>query len=249
MMVTVKAYPAVTDEGEAVCVAGMRLGLLQPPSWIRLFPVRFRDLPSDQQFHKYDIMRLRAAKASGDSRPESYTPDTDSIEVVGVVGPNRGWAERRKVVDQLVIPSMCWLLRQQANDGTSLGVFRPAQVLDVLAEPRPAQWSEAKQAALAQQSLFAKEKAELERIPYRFSYHYRCADPACATHTQGIIDWEIGEAWRSWHGTPEQRVAQIRRRWLDDLCGPKKDTHFFVGNMHLHPRSFLVLGVFWPPKP
>jgi hypothetical protein len=32
------------------------------------------------------------------------------------------------------------------------------------------------------------------------------------------------------------------------MCGEGKDTIFYVGNMHRHPKSFLVLGVFWPPK-
>lgn len=36
------------------------------------------------------------------------------------------------------------------------------------------------------------------------------------------------------------------KRWLDDLCGRHKDTHFFVGNQHLHPESFLVLGAYYP---
>ena len=246
-MVTVKAYPAVTEEGEAVCVAGIRLGILTPPSWVRLFPVRFRDLPDDQQFRKYQIMRLRATKASGDSRPESFTPDIDSIRLESVVGTNRGWEERRRLLDPLVVPSMCWLTKQQAVDQTSLGVFRPAEVLDVEVAKRPAQWSAEKLNVLAQQSLFGREKAELERIPYRFSYRYRCDDAACRTHCQSIIDWEIGEAWRSWQGSPSERAEMVRMKWLNTLCGPGRDTHFFVGNMRLHPKSFLVLGVFWPP--
>jgi hypothetical protein len=32
------------------------------------------------------------------------------------------------------------------------------------------------------------------------------------------------------------------------LCAADRDTAFFIGNQHQHPGSFLVLGVWWPPR-
>jgi hypothetical protein len=40
----------------------------------------------------------------------------------------------------------------------------------------------------------------------------------------------------------------MRKRWLDEVCAEDRDTAFFVGNMHQHPGSFLILGVWWPPR-
>jgi hypothetical protein len=38
-----------------------------------------------------------------------------------------------------------------------------------------------------------------------------------------------------------------RDRFLDEMCSPNRDTHFYVGNMHQHPADFLVLGLWSPP--
>jgi hypothetical protein len=40
----------------------------------------------------------------------------------------------------------------------------------------------------------------------------------------------------------------VRKKYFDELCSSTKDTHFFVGNHSLYPASFMVLGIFWPPK-
>ena len=65
-----------------------------------------------------------------------------------------------------------------------------------------------------------------------------------------IVDWELGMLFRRMQqecSTIEEALAKVRQKWFGDLCGPDKDTHFFVGNMGAHPTSFLILGVFWPP--
>jgi hypothetical protein len=70
VLVTVKAAPNPSAKsGETVCVAGLGLthGRTQA-RWIRLSPINFRFLEQDQQFKKYDILRVRATPASGDTR-------------------------------------------------------------------------------------------------------------------------------------------------------------------------------------
>jgi hypothetical protein len=90
----------------------------------------------------------------------------------------------------------------------------------------------------------------LEVIPHRFLYHYECFEPDCPGHHQGIIDWEIHQAYRKWRREYlTDFIERVRRKWFGELCGPTRDTRFFVGNMHQHPQSFLVLGVFWPARP
>jgi len=43
-------------------------------------------------------------------------------------------------------------------------------------------------------------------------------------------------------------LDKIKEKWLDTLCSPKKDVYFFVGNVWLRPKQFMILGVFYPPK-
>jgi hypothetical protein len=59
------------------------------------------------------------------------------------------------------------------------------------------------------------------------------------------------EAYRRWRDKYENQtvlLSKIRQKWLDELCSPKKDTYFYVGNIWQRPKQFMVLGVFYPPK-
>jgi hypothetical protein len=250
LLVTVKAYPAIsTKYGEVVCVAGIRTDTPEPV-WVRLFPVAFRDMPFDQRFKKYDVIRLRAEQHTGDARPESWRPDVDSVEVVGHLDPKNDWSKRRPYVEPLVADSMCDVLRRQREDGTSLAAFRPGEVLDFTYQRDDAERDERKQAIADQPSLFFMSKKGLEKIPYVFRYRYRCAVPDCRGHHQSIIDWELAESFRSWTQYPEaERLQQLRRRWLQEMCSSSRDPILFVGNQHMRPEVFMVLGVFWPPAP
>jgi hypothetical protein len=250
ILVNVKAYPAVSEKyGEVVCVAGIRTDT-ETPTWVRLFPVAFRDMPFKQRFKKYQHITLEATKHSGDTRPETYRPNMDTIEIGEVIETKRTWAERRRYVEPLVMESMCAVQQRQERDGTSLGAFRPGEVLDLVVDDDVDAWDPDKEAIVAQPSLFMPTKQGLEKIPYRFRYRYRCATPGCNGHVQSMIDWELAESYRSWRERYERPVLleKIRERFLEEMCGEAKDTILFVGNMHRHPKSFLVLGVFWPPK-
>jgi hypothetical protein len=247
LVVTVKAYPSISKKhGEAICVAGIRTDTPRP-RWCRLWPIAFRDLPFSQRFQKYQEITLKVLAAS-DPRPETLRPQPDTLKLGKVLPTKRGWAARRRLVEPLLAESMCEIARRQQTDSTSLGVFRPAEVERLTIRPDTTKWDEAQLAAMGQVSLFAPVKNELKRVPYKFQYRYRCSDRSCPGHEQTIIDWELGQAWLGWTRYDEtERLEMIRRKWHDELCGPDRDTYFFVGNMHLHPQSFLVLGVFWPP--
>lgn len=249
VLVTVKAYPALSRRyGEVVCVAGVRTDA-GSPEWVRLFPVPFRDLPFDQRFQKYQFVQLKADPHSGDTRPETLRPDVDSLRVGRFVETAGDWEERRQWVEPLIVESMCWLRERQREDGTSLGAFRPWRVEAFEAEADADDWSD-RQLEIAQQpSLFFPVRDSLEKIPYRFRYRWRCGT-VCNGHAQSIVDWELASAFRRWRDLYDEStlLEKLREKWLDEICGPDKDTVFFVGNQHQHPESFLVLGTFWPPK-
>ena len=250
LLVAVKAYPVLSKRfGEVACVAGIRTDTDQP-EWIRIFPVPFRDLELSKKFKKYDVISLKATRPTDDTRPESYRPDVGSLEVLRNLPTTGGWKKRWPYVEPLLVESMCQIQRIQAKDKTSLGAFRPSDVSDVEIIPGVEEWDEKKNAILAQPSLFNPYKRELEKIPFTFRYVYRCSDAKCKGHAQSIIDWEISEAFRDWRAKygRDGALEQIRHKWLEQLCAPSKDTIFFVGNQHLRPEQFLVLGVFWPPK-
>lgn len=254
----VKAYPALSKTyGEVSCIAGIEM-TPGDPQWIRLYPVPFRALNDSQKFLKYQPMRVAVATHSGDRRPETRRPNRDSIEVLGdQISSKDAWAQRRPFVEPLMAPSMCAILRCQKADATSLGVFRPERVIDLVIEPANVN-EEKRQIArawAAQPSLLdgleseeqVHQLRELELIPWTFKYRYECDDPGCRTHTQSIIDWEIAEYYRRVRDFDDWR-DRMKSRWVGDLCAPDRDTAFFVGNQHQHLNSFLVLGVWWPER-
>ncbi len=253
----VKAYPALSRTyGEVSCVAGVEM-TADGPRWIRLYPVPFRSLEDEKQFRKYQPVRVRAAAHSGDRRPETRRPDLDSIEVRGAaISSSNAWAQRRRFVEPLMAASMCEIVRSQRRDRTSLGVFRPRRVIDL--EFEKASINEGKRqiakAWAAQTSLLdglgsderADQLRELEQAPWTFKYRYECDEAGCRSHTQSIIDWEIARFYRRVRHFDDWR-ERMKAQWVGKLCGANRDTAFFVGNMHQHPGSFLVLGVWWPP--
>jgi hypothetical protein len=248
-MITVKAYPNISRRhGEVVCVAGIRIDMPKP-AWVRLWPVQFRDLPFAARFEKYQEITVDAALSDKDNRPESLWPRTDTLIPGRHYSSKQRWAARRRWVEPLIVNSMCEVLERQEEDRTSLAVIRPGTVHDLLIEKVASGWKPEQQSVIDQPSLFFPGRSTLKSIPYRFKYQYTCQRKGCKGHEQSIIDWELGEAFRSWSSDDiATRLRLIRHKWLEEMCGRDKDTLFFVGNIHLYPRTFLVLGTFWPPK-
>jgi hypothetical protein len=100
ILITVKTYPHPSRKyEETVCTAGLALGLKR---FIRLYPVRFRDLPYGQQFRKWDVIEADIELRNADARGDTYTPVPESIRVVGHIDTRtdgrRDWAERNRLV-------------------------------------------------------------------------------------------------------------------------------------------------------
>lgn len=249
----VKAYPNLSRKyGEVSCIAGLDM---DTGEWIRLYPVPFRSLEDKQRFRKYQPIRASVQRRGGDRRPESWRVDADSIEVIApVVSHKRGWEARRPLVEPAISESMCAVRRSQRENGTSLQMFRVREVSDLVIEDVERDPEKGRMAAAwaAQRSLLdtgelKQQREALEQIPFRFQYQYRCSDNDCRGHLQSIVDWEIVQLFRNIRDGADWK-RQIRKKWLDQMCGSDRDTAFIVGNQHQHPDGFLVLGVWWPPK-
>ena len=67
-----------------------------------------------------------------------------------------------------------------------------------------------------------------------------------------MIDWEIFELYRKVkkkYGNDNKVIKEkIKLKYLNEIFSVNRDSYFFTGNQFLHPKSFILLGVFWPPK-
>jgi len=252
VLVTVKAAPSLsTKYRETVCVAGVRTAVMAPPEWVRLYPVPYRYLQQKAQFKKYDEIRLDMRSAA-DPRPESYSPvDPNQIETIGHLDP---WADRAKIMDTVPVDRMCDLQADTADgsrDVRSLGWVEPRGEVTLEIEKRSSADLEKSRKEFEQLDLFGVGEKDLTLPEHHFRYHFYCWHPDCNSHHLSIIDWEIAEAWRNWlpiYG-PEVVLDKIRETWIDKLCAPDRQTRFFVGNTRGMPMVWMVLGVWWPPKP
>jgi len=252
VLITVKAAPNPSERhGETVCVAGISADPAKP-GWVRLYPVNFRDLGSEDRFRKYDIVTLDAKPARQDQRRESWKPLLTTIVAESHLRP---WNPRRAWVEPYIEDSMCRLNRdaRASANAQSLALVRPLTVdgLDVEAHPG---WTRAEQskidAYVSQLDLFGtQDRTPLEAPRFRAAYRYHCHERGCGGHRQGCIDWELVAFQRRLRQLSDaELVTAIRDKFLGELCGPARDVAYFVGNQAKRTHVFSVLGVWWPPR-
>lgn len=248
----VKTYPVPSKRyGETVCCAAIDR---TTGEWVRIYPVNFRALAPGVQFRKWQFVSATYSKARNDARPESIHIHQDSIQA-GLWLPSKGpgWTQRRSFTDPLVVESVEALARRNADRGASLGVIRPRVIEDLVIEKADDTWDQTSEVDYQQLSLAWRSeglpRTDLERLPYKFRYRFRCDDSACANaHTMVILDWEIGQAYRRWrreYGENGWR-AKLREMYLERL--PARDLHLILGTHHVY-GNWMIVGVFAVPRP
>jgi hypothetical protein len=243
IFIVVKTYPLQSKSHvETVCTAG----ITKDNRWIRLYPVRFRYLPFDKRFTKYQWISAEVQKLKTDSRPETYRLKEESIRLGNVIKPfPDNWSRRREIVLPLLNESVEELQFLQRETGQSLGIIKVEELCDFRVTP-------GQSAPLAvQQSLF-EDVHDLDPIPLHFRYRFRCAGEGCkGLHDMSIIDWEIGELYRRARekcATEREICDYLAGRFVDMMFSPKRETYFFLGTHRWHPASFMICGVFYFEK-
>ena len=255
-MILVKAAPVLTSRLEdSMCVAAISLD--GGPRWVRLHPVPFRDLADESKFRKYQEVTVDAIRPRSDRRPESWMPLEGSIQPGAMIGTDHGWSTRKERLEALPVRRCAALLnRIEAGpavdpvpcDSESQGT--PEFEVTKRDEEQLTKWRKRAAGFAATPSLFddpSRDRPEYEVVPWRFRYKYQCMEPGCRSHTQTIIDWEVVALWYHVRGQLDWQ-ERMRKKFVDELWSPDRNTELFVGNQERYPRSFLVLGVFWPPR-
>lgn len=249
VLITVMTYPHPSrSHRELICTAGVT----DAAEWVRLYPIDYRYRSPEQQFHKYQWIEvdLGSRGTGNDSRRESRRPKLESIHILGpVLSTKDRWRERRAIIDRLPIYTVNQLRTLYDKERVSLGVVQPTQIIDLKVEPADPEWKPQWQTVLNQLHLFGPPPKPLRKIPYKFSYVFMCADSE-QPHNAMIEDWELGVLWLKEADrlcSDEKAAESVRRMYLDKICGSDRDTRFFMGTTFPY-NSWVVLGVFWPPR-
>jgi len=249
VLITVMTYPHPSrSHNELVCTAG----ITELREWVRLYPIDYRYRPKSQRFQKYQWIEveLEARGAANDNRKESRKPNLDSLRLVGEkLDTKKDWQARRDIVDQLPHHTLRELKRKHDEDKTSLGIVRPTRVLDMEIREADSEWKPEWANLFQQMALFGPQQKPLRKIPYTFHYVFECDDDD-KPHKAMCEDWELGvlflnEAERL--GSEQAAAESVKKKFLDELCSPKRDTRFFMGTFFPY-NTWLVLGIFYPTK-
>ena len=257
VLIVVKTYPTISSKyDELVCTAGFR----EDGTWIRIYPVQFRQKPYEQQYQKYQWVEVDLVKNERDFRPESYRPISHDaeIKILGNIPPDgKSWLERRKFALNKIYYNLTELIAEskEKTTCTSLAVFKPSKIINLKVENVEREWSKEKLASLKQLNLFeinsSGNKEVVRKLPYKFSY--QLLDNQGKESTMMIEDWEIGQLY--WNclarheGNEEQAVNDIKKKYLDDFARTK-DLYLFLGSTQIHHYTshnpFIIIGTFHP---
>jgi hypothetical protein len=244
---------------EIVCTGGV---FRDNKRLVRVYPVPLRFLNDEQIFKKYQWISASVAKAANDPRPESYKIRPDDIRVGEMIPTERGnWDKRAEWIMQPenMAASVEDLQDQQRDTGRSLALVAPREVVKIGHErlsssEREDFWSRY-EAAVAQMELPISPETGREHKPlvppdYRFKIDFRCKDRRCEKpHSFSVLDWELDALYfRQKQTLPASAAANDVVKKLEDICGPERDLHFFLGNISSHPQTFTVVGLWWPRR-
>lgn len=142
ILILANTYPSRSAKHtETSCVAGINEDGVPR----RLYPVPFRLISGDQQFKKWQWIRVRIEKSPGDHRPESHRVFVDMIEIEDVLGAERQWGgARRPWINRL--PSFDDFRALDAardENGISLALLRPKRLVKLeIAQADSPEWTD-----------------------------------------------------------------------------------------------------------
>jgi len=250
VLVTVKAYPEKSKKyGEVACT----IGLTDEGDWIRLYPIPFNVFSGRDGLKKYDWIEVDCKRAEEKlSRKESYRIRDGSLKITDrslslkKVKGRVNWVERNKIILSHISPSIEELRDKFNEDRTSIGLIKPAELLDFYKTDELKIYGDTKS---FQQSLFGASIPEIEEIPHLFSYRFRCN--GCkegAEHNIQCEDWELLESYRSW-GKRYGDTSLLWEKLYDKYYRLMKDNdlYFFMGTFSQFP-TWLIVGLYYPPR-
>jgi hypothetical protein len=249
LFIVTKTYPAISKKyRETVCTAGILLDNdLNPLSWIRIYPIRFRLLDDGNQFKRWSIISAEIEKNDKDFRSESYRINDQSIQLIQKISTEDNWSN----IKRLVLPFKTQSTAEIRDRGDSLGIIKPLLIKKTFSKTDSREWDAKQQAILDQTDLFEPLK-DLEKIPYKFGYEFLEEDNS--SHSYTINDWEIVQLYRNCRfkssykdklDKEKDAVEKVIQKL--ETFAKEKDLHFVLGNMKNHPQNFMIIGLFYPP--
>ena len=260
VIVLAKTYPELSSKhGPIVCVAGVN----EYGEWRRLYPIPFKIWVDDRytniRFSKWDVIEVDVSEKPPPHDRRFESRRVLSWESIRVVEHIDDWSRRLTIIDELLDPDVETLV----NSGRSLGVIKPKHVVDFFDKPRQRLREEAEKLVLSKMDeadsrvtlleyLNINDKhllpdvrepeVKIEELPW-IGYRFYCGNPRCGGHEMMVIDWEAQELFRKYRTV----AGPVRKKLYDELIF-QRDLYFVLGNTWRYYKSFMIIGLFYPPK-
>lgn len=238
--ILVKAYPQPSQKyEETVCVAAVSE---DGREMLRLYPIRYRHLPKDRQFDRFDLIEMDAERPRDDHRPESRHVAEDSIRIVGL-GKDLSDTTKVTLWKPFIAPSLKALHEENKANGRSFGIVKPdpgslkffiEKEADTNADDRAIN-----QAAFQQVSLFEAPLTKLPSTEYAFGYRFTSDGHA---HRHYVHDWEVQAAYLAYRRRYGDKALEMLQQEYGERI-PTRNPHFIMGTMKAHPQTFIVIGI------
>ncbi len=243
MRILVKAYPQSSKTyEETVCVAAVSE---DGKEMLRLYPIRYRHLPKESRFERFDLVELDMEHRKGDPRPESRHVVENSIRITSS-GKKVTARDKIKLWQPFVVPTLKDLHEQQKLTGRSFGIIKPddgSLKFIVEKEEDSREEDRAMNSATFQMfSLFEASLPQLHKPEFSFSYRFTSGGHA---HRHHIHDWEVQAAYfnfRRLYGN--KAIEKLKEKY--ELEIPSRNPHFIMGTMKARPQSFILIGILRP---
>lgn len=213
---------------------------------LRLFPIRYRQLPIDRRFDRYDLVEALTEVPRDDHRPESRHVVEDSIRIIA---PGKELSDRSKVSiwKPFIVPNLKDLQEQNKATKRSFGIVRP-DLGTTRFFTRPTKEVHGDDAAMnrvayEQVSLIEEPLGKLPKPEYAFGYRFSSGGHA---HEHLIHDWEVQASYIAY----KRRYGDGALDMLHQEYGermPKHNLHFILGTMKAHPQTFIIIGLLRSP--
>jgi hypothetical protein len=239
--ILVKAYPQPSQKyQETVCVAAVT----EAHELVRLYPIRFRQLPQEQRFDRFDWIEVEMTRASEDPRPESYRVKEHTIRLVKHAKEMKP-EEKVRLWKPSVAKSLVALQDDQKVSRRSLGIVRPDpdsvrfkyEALDQAGKGD----QETARSVYQQQSLIEESLAPLSTPEYVFRYQFASGGKQ---HTMQLHDWETEATYHAYkrkYGSPQAALDKMVEFY--EQRAPAMNLHLIMGNLHRRPWQFIIIGV------
>jgi hypothetical protein len=241
LMVNCKTYPAVSSKYvETVCTGGVTA----EGEFVRLYPVPFRFLDSEEQYKRWDVIRVRAYRDTKDRRPESWhlEPGTVIDRIESITTDKRRWEWMRKTIHESA--------EAMKTRGLTNGCVE-IEPIELYWKPDPKEWTTTQMNTILQGDLFASEEqmqSLADRVPWQFRLKYREKNTG-RTDDGKVLAWSYYQGFRRARlnlNTDETALETIADRVRGSIFNPEK-TVFAILGTHSRFGHWMISSLYHVP--